>query len=191
MDDWVKWSDSWLDRPSTKAALAVACFVLGYVIRWVTEWRKKIRFVASGWSLQYAHQDSLGQVHYKDEPPVESGKKKRGGHPVIRYKFMVEAFNKKSTPVGLHRFSVQFTKGPWLPWRGRSVVFRDDVLLHGDHVALGQMMLPPNAWAVENIVGYIREAPNAPDADAVWFVAYSAEGKRFRWRVADLKPPPA
>jgi hypothetical protein len=48
------------------------------------------------------------------------------------------------------------------------------------------MSLPSHDWAVERAIGYLDDAAQVLDADTVWFSAYSAEGKRFKLRVASL-----
>jgi hypothetical protein len=68
-------------------------------------------------------------------------------------------------------------------------------LKHGDrqirnsqvwHAALGEMALLPQQWVTENILGYLGPNPSLQEADAVWFVAHSADGTRYRWKIADL-----
>ncbi|MGE3818708.1 MAG: hypothetical protein AB7I30_04685, partial [Isosphaeraceae bacterium] len=47
----------------------------------------------------------------------------------MRYLFTVRLFNKKSQTVGLHRISVQFTKGSWYR---RRIVVEDKKPCHGE-----------------------------------------------------------
>jgi hypothetical protein len=164
---------------------------LGYLIAVLMEWRKKIRFVVSDWKLQYFHMDSLGGWHYDENPP-EDGKEIALGVNPIRYSFTLRIFNEKSKPVGLHRFLIQFSKGPW---NKRQFLIQTDDLRHGpgrtqsgrvQFDSFSEMQLPSHEWAVEDVVGYLDFKPGLKEVDSVWFVAYSASGYRYRWRVARL-----
>jgi len=163
---------------------------LGYGIACLLEWRKRIHFAADDWRLQYLHIDSVGGWSYKETPTVSE--RTRGSGNQMRYLFTVRLFNKKSQAVGLHRISVQFTKGPW---HRRRIVVEDKEPRYGEkqvrngavhHDDLSEMSLPSHDWAVERVIGYLDGAAQVSDADTVWFSAYSAEGKHFKWIVARL-----
>jgi hypothetical protein len=160
----------------------------GAGLRWLYERWKRIRFTASGWTLLYGSQDSFGAVNLSPGVPDT-----RLHH--VQYHFTVRIFNEKSSAIGLHRFSVLFTRGKG---RSKKIVGQDDQLRHGKlqtarhqsyREKLGEMMLEPHAWAVEDITGYPEGMETAVQtADAVWFVAHAASGERYEWHVADLVP---
>jgi hypothetical protein len=145
---------------------------------------KRIRYTTSDWKLWYMFIGTRGGVSYRETPPGDS----------VKYHFTARFFNEKPFPIGLHRFSIQFTKGKSFK---RQVVMRDDNPRHGElqiraaaeyFEPLGEMVLPPRDWAVENVTGYSQDVSVIQKADAVWFMAYTADGKIRKWHVADLKP---
>jgi len=159
-------------------------FVAGSAATRIYDSWKRVRFITSDWKLWYISQDSCGGMVYKETPPGIS----------VQYHFTIRFFNEKSSPIGLHRFSIQFTKGTR---RKRQVLMRDDQPRHGErqiraaqvyYEPLGEMILQPRDWAVEDLTGYSRDAATVQKADAVWFMAYTADGRIHEWHVADLKP---
>ena len=161
-------------------------FVAGSAATKLYDSLKRIRFIAADWRLLPLSKDSYGQMVHKENTA--------GSY--IEYLFTVKFFNEKSTPIGLHRFSVLFTKGVL---HNRQILFRDDEPRHWgggrfiltsavNHERLGEMSLTSHDWAVEHITGQCRDVATIQKADAVWLIAYSANGTKYEWHVIDLKP---
>jgi hypothetical protein len=53
------------------------------------------------------------------------------------------------------------------------------------------MLLLPQQWASEDIVGNLADSSVLAKADTAWFVAYTADGRSLRWRLAVFEPFPA
>jgi hypothetical protein len=165
--------------------LHLVAFVAGAAITKVYDSWKRIRFVAEDWKLWYVSKDSEYAPVYNENPPGSS----------IDYYFTIKFFSEKPTPVGLHRFSVLFTKGVL---HNRQILFRDDEPRHWgggrfiltsavNHERLGEMSLTSHDWAVEHITGQCSDVATIQKADAVWLIAYGANGKKYEWHVTDLK----
>jgi hypothetical protein len=163
---------------------------------WLTshlvEWRYRIRFHASDWKLSFAHRDEFGGGwRYARELPLEE-KRSVGGNAAVRFTFKMRFFNEKSRPIGLHKFSVQFTNGP----RYNMVrLFEVKDLRHGDYRERGgiprqddldEIQLPSCDWSKENVAGFLAWNPLLLEADTASLVAYTASGKCRRWKIAKL-----
>ena len=162
------------------------CLAIGFVAGAAMEWRRKVRFHLSGWKLQSNYVEASGGYGTDDCVPAEVFK----GENII-YSFKIKIFNEKSKPIGLHRIAVEFTKGPWY---NRRIVARHENLRCGDEKRRGEgnipyrdplerMDLEPHKWAVADVFGVIEVTVAFKEADAVWFVAHSASGKRFKKRI--------
>jgi hypothetical protein len=158
---------------------------------WLYERWKRIRLSADDWRLWYSYQDGEGGLASEPHPPDK---------PIteITYNFTVRIFNEKSAAVGLHHFSLLFTKGRG---RARVTLLRDDDVQHGGDViragrrfntSLRQITLQPKLWTVEDISGHIDDIVEGGaavrKADAVRLVAKTADGKRCEWHITDLTP---
>lgn len=143
-----------------------------------------MRFIGSDWKLWYVSQDSSGGMVYTETAPGF----------MFTYHFNARFFSEKPVAIGLHRFSVLFTRGVL---HNRQILIRDNEPRHGErqiragqmyYEPLGPITLEPRDWAVENITGHSRDLAALEKADAVWFIAYTANGKKMEWHIADLTP---
>jgi hypothetical protein len=177
----------------SQVAIGVICLLIGALGTQLVQSRKRLRFAASDWKFEYFHMDSTGGFAWMDKPPLDT----KESAWTNKYSFSIRIFNEKAESTGLHRFSVQFTKGP--RW-AETILIQDDNprrVPNSPSVSrttsalesLGEMQLPSREWAAEKVVGYFDWKSILSETQTVWFVAHVPSGKGIRWEVARISRP--
>jgi hypothetical protein len=160
----------------------------GALLYGLWESRRGLRFDSSAWTFKFSKIDTVGAPYYDEIPPSD-----RASLSPARYSFYFRIFNEKSEATGLHKFSVEFTKGPK---HDTTILLTDTspikptgyVYSPGARIPpLSEIQLPSRAWATESVAGFIKWTPALQEADAVWLIAHTPRGRKFRWRVAPLR----
>ena len=126
-------------------ALLFVGFV-GYTIRWLQEWRKRI----------YAHVDNW-QFHMNKGHPCQDLKRVEtlADADWVECRFTVKFFNTKKIAVGLHRPKVEFVERRWL--RRRKILVARDILWVA--CAGGANGMPPTTYTELTLASRAWETP--------------------------------